>query len=510
MRRGLWFLILILFLALGLRLIALSSRTLWYDEAFAVLFSEKGLNAMLYGTLTPAGGAAADVHPLLYYTTLDVWMRVFGQSPVAVRMYSVLLGVMTVGMLYLLANELFGERTALAAAFIAAVAPFEVQYSQETRMYALLGLLLVSATWCFVRGWRTRRIGYWIAFGVLAGLAMYAQQLAAFYLAALGSVPILARRRDQMMRLALGAAIALIIYLPWLVNLPSQLGKLGSYWILKPSAIQPLVTVWSFIFAELPVTGPLILIVSMLTLVLLGVLLIYRVWETIRRHLSESTPLAFVLYLSVVPIALMWLVSQWRPVYLTRALLPSALMLYVVLAWLVTRAQLPRLLIGIIAVPWALTILLGLYTHYTWNTFPRPPFDSADQFIASNWQNGDHVVHANKITMLPMVYYNRGLTQAYIRDIPGSGEDTLAYPTQQSLGLFADECAATAAKASPRVWFVIFSEQVTQQNGQSTELTWFDAHYHRQSMQPFNDLLVYLYDQPDAVAKRGVCQEQSF
>src|ERR1044071_9403088 len=186
MRRGLLVLLLILLLALGLRLIALGSRTLWYDEAFAVLFSEKGLNAMLYGTLTPAGGAAADVHPLLYYTTLGDWMAIFGQSPVAVRMYSVLLGVATVGMLYVLTNELFGERTALTAALIAAVAPFEVQYSQETRMYALLGLLLVSVTWCFVRGWRTNKIGYWIAFGVLASLAMYTQQLAAFYLAALG------------------------------------------------------------------------------------------------------------------------------------------------------------------------------------------------------------------------------------------------------------------------------------------------------------------------------------
>src|SRR5258708_17561288 len=64
-------------------------------------------------------------------------------------------------------------------------------------MYALLGLLLIAATWCFVRGWRTRRLGYWIAFGVLAGLAMYAQQLAAFYLVALGVVPLLAPPNPQ-------------------------------------------------------------------------------------------------------------------------------------------------------------------------------------------------------------------------------------------------------------------------------------------------------------------------
>src|SRR5437868_14363765 len=88
-------LILVLLLAFGLRLLALSSRTLWYDEAFAVLFSEKGINAMLYGTLTPTGSAAADVHPLLYYTVLDGWMTLFGQSVAAVRLLSVIFGVAT-------------------------------------------------------------------------------------------------------------------------------------------------------------------------------------------------------------------------------------------------------------------------------------------------------------------------------------------------------------------------------------------------------------------------------
>ena len=68
-------LVLILLLAFGLRLINLGGRTLWYDEAFAVLFSATGLPAMLYGTLTPVAGGAADIHPLLYYTTLEGWMR---------------------------------------------------------------------------------------------------------------------------------------------------------------------------------------------------------------------------------------------------------------------------------------------------------------------------------------------------------------------------------------------------------------------------------------------------
>src|SRR5215218_1891506 len=89
---------LILLLALALRLINLGGRSLWYDEAFAVLFAGKGLNAMLYGTLTPVAGGAADIHPLLYYVTLDGWMHAAGQSVLVVRLWSVFWGVLCIAL----------------------------------------------------------------------------------------------------------------------------------------------------------------------------------------------------------------------------------------------------------------------------------------------------------------------------------------------------------------------------------------------------------------------------
>lgn len=506
-----WTLFLILILALGLRLIALGSRTLWYDEAFAVLFSEKGLSAMIYGTLTPVDGVAADVHPLLYYTTLDTWMGFVGQSPEVVRFYSVLTGVATVGMLYFLARELFDGRTATIAALIAAVAPFHVQYSQEARMYALLGLLLVTATWCFVRGWRTQQAAYWVGFGVLSGLSMYTQQLAGFYLVALGLVPFLVRRRDQIIRVVLSGGLAVLIYLPWLVNLPSQLGKVGNYWVARPTFVTPLVTLWSMIFVELPIPPSVTLFISLTTFVLVVVFLIIKAVPALRRATGDRSSLGLTLWLIAGPMGLMWLVSQWRPVYLTRALVPSALMLYIALAWLLTRTRLPRPILGLLVAVWGLSVALGLYAHYTWNTFPRPPFDQAYQAISGGWGDNDQVVHANKLTMLPMVYYDhllnieQDIRQSYVRDIPGSPEDTLALPTQDVLRLWASPCVAAAANGRPRVWFVIFKEQIEQQGGVSPDLAWMDAHYHRVRIETFNDLQVYLYDQPDAVARAAQC-----
>ena len=99
-------------LALALRMVALNARPLWYDEAFAVLFGEKGFALMLRGTLTPVEGAAADVHPLAYYTALNGWMQILGQSPFAVRMLSVFTGLLVVAAVFAIGRRLFDRRAA--------------------------------------------------------------------------------------------------------------------------------------------------------------------------------------------------------------------------------------------------------------------------------------------------------------------------------------------------------------------------------------------------------------
>jgi 4-amino-4-deoxy-L-arabinose transferase-like glycosyltransferase len=514
---------LILLLALVLRLFQLSERTLWYDEAFAVLFAEKGLDSMLYGTLTPVAGGAADIHPLLYYTTLNGWMAVFGESQFAVRLWSVVLGVATVGMIYLLARDLFGENTGLAAALITAVAPFHVQYSQETRMYALLGLLLVAAAWCFVRGARTpppsplpvhgegeemvslrQAWGWWVTFGVLAALAMYTQQLAAFYLVALGLVPLLTRRRDLFIRVLVGAGIALVLYLPWLVNLPSQFAKVRSYyWIDKPGIGALLRTTFSFLVVNLDIPRSAFFPALAGAAFLLIFMVIQVVLYLRRRRVVDRQPLLFVLWLAGAPVLLMWLVSQLQPVYLERSLLPSALMLYVALAWFFTRGSLPRPIAGVFAVLGLGLVGVGLYYQYTWATFPNSPFRDAAAYLHANLQPGDVVIHQNKLSALPTIYYGRMLPQRYIGDTPGSPEDTLALPTQQALKLPADACARAAAVGAKRVWWVVFSFAEQQYNGATPPrrefnqaVSWLNAHYTAGETQHFNDLDVTLYSDP--------------
>jgi mannosyltransferase len=464
---------------------------------------------MLEGTLTQEGGAAADVHPLLYYTLLHVWMGLVGQSPQAVRALSVLAGVLTVAMVFRLAADLFDRRVATLATLVTALAPFHIQYSQEARMYALMALWLTLATWCFVKGWRAgarravpawRGWPWWAAFAVLAALSMYTQQLSAFYLAALALFPAVLGRWDVFKRVAAAGVAALALYLPWLIHLPQQVGKISqAYWLPRPGLAQAAQTLFALTvpLLELP---QWILVGGLLAAMLLVVFLALRAYHARRA-------VGLVLWLAFAPPALMIVIGQLLPVYLPRALLPCVLMFYVGAGWLFARGGMPRVVVGGLTALWIVVGGAGLLQHYQWDSFPNSPFDRVAAYLNRTRRPGDVIVHSNKLTFLPMVYYDRELPQTFVADPPGSPQDTLAPATQRVLGLIEQPCVEEAVRGAERVWFVSFRREVEEAGGaEGTALGWMQAHFNHAGLTlRFNDLDVYPFTEPHAAARAGEC-----
>jgi mannosyltransferase len=519
--------ILILGIGFALRLAKIQARSLWYDEAFAVLFAEKGVSAMIYGTLTPVAGGAADIHPLLYYTTLNLWMQAAGQSVLAVRLWSVFWGMLCIALAYRIARELWDARVGVWTALLVAVFPFHIHYSQETRMYTLLCLLLLGAVVCYLRAVRPRqlrtgqalslhgilrrfgiqrhdvRLRWWIAFGVCAGLAMYTQQLAAFTLVALGLWALLTRRAPVIVGITIGTAIALVIYAPWLLQIPSQLQKINSYyWVAKPTGVTLFTSHYLFLTVYAELQPPLSLWALGSTMTLLVVSIVTAFLGLSRRKLplryvqTERRGLVMVAWLWLGSMLLMWGFSQFSPVYLERALITSAVMLYIFIGWALARGRALLRLVMLACV--VLQVAIGLSTQYSMNTFPFSPVREAMQCIGSQWQAGDRVVHHVKLSMLPAVYYARTLDQQYIGDAPGSAADTLALPTQEMLGLLAAPTLAEAVGDASRVWFIVYqrSERELSEIGVDDLAVMhaaLSARYGPPALLTFSDLNVYAY-----------------
>jgi mannosyltransferase len=285
-----------------------------------------------------------------------------------------------------------------------------------------------------------------------AALTLYAHNLGAFVVLALNMLPLARRRwRQRLLALALADLVALVLFGPWLVGvLPGQLGFVQrAYWTTVPrelEAIRALMLPVLTFYEE--VSQAWLLGLWLFVSVLLLILLIVRVCRVRSRA-------GWFLLLCWMPIAALFLVSQWRPVYVERALLPSALFYLVALGWLLTRGGLPRFLnLGL------LVLLAGatagsLGVHYAYDRFPRPPFEQLNVFLRDRLALGEVVIHDNKLTFFPAYYYNPDLPQTFCPDPPG-GADTLARPTQEALGLYATPVTETLETGVTGVWFVAF------------------------------------------------------
>jgi hypothetical protein len=193
-------------------------------------------------------------------------------------------------------------------------------------------------------------------------------------------------------------------------------------------------------------------------------------------------------------------VSRWRPLYLERALLPSALFYLVAVGWLLAQRGLPRPLRLGLAAMLAVATAGSLGVHYTYAGFPRPPFREAAAYLRDHVGPTDVVVHTNKLTYFPMHARDPDVPGIFLADPPGSPQDTLALPTQEALGMFATPTIAEGVGAAERVWLVYFSrelEEIRALEGEHPTLAWLEGGFVQVGQERFSDLIVALYRRED-------------
>jgi mannosyltransferase len=153
--------------ALGLAVRLAIPRGLWLDEAISVHQAHLGLPELIQNL------AQTDRHPPLHALILWADMHVFGSSDFAVRLPSVVAGMLVVPALYWLGHELYDRRTGLASALLGTVAPLLVWYSQEARDYAVVTLFAVLTVLGCARVLRRGEVADWILYTVSAALLVW-------------------------------------------------------------------------------------------------------------------------------------------------------------------------------------------------------------------------------------------------------------------------------------------------------------------------------------------------
>jgi mannosyltransferase len=205
---------------------------LWLDEALSA-----DIAALPLGEIP--GALRHDGHPPLYYALLHVWSAVVGSGDVAVRALSGFLSVLTLPFAYAAGRRAGGRLLGLLTLAVFALSPFALRYATETRMYALVTLLVVLGYLLVDDIARRDRSGPL----PLAGLALVTAALLWSHYWSLwlvggtalvllwgwrrAAAPAVARGSGR----ALGALVAGgVLFLPWLPSMLYQAAHTGTPW----------------------------------------------------------------------------------------------------------------------------------------------------------------------------------------------------------------------------------------------------------------------------------------
>jgi len=120
-----------------------------------------------------------------------------------------------------------------------------------------------------------------------------------------------------------------------------------------------------------------------------------------------------------------------------------------------------------------------------------------DLSLRQRFEAQDVIIHSNKLSLLPAVFFDRDLPQSFIEDQPGSPSDTLAPATRQVLHLQAEKDIQSATRNSKRAWYIIYQRSIDEYKARGypthPDLEYLNSQYTLESEEKWGSLQVLLY-----------------
>ncbi len=276
-------------LGIGFRFFELDRKLYWHDEAYTSIraagFTRQEIDDKLFqNRIVPApelqkyqrikpGSTEADTirslavedpqHPPLYFLMARWWMQQFGSSLTASRSLPAILSLLSLPLMYALAQELFASNlAALLATALLALSPFDILFAQTARQYSLLTATVIGSSWLLLKALRLRGWQNWACYSLAIALGFYTHPF--FCLTLIGhGVFIIAycffvkktklRGHVTNSQFFLAVTAALILYVPWIYVLATNLGRASATtdWTRVSPGLLYLVKLWTLSFTAL-------------------------------------------------------------------------------------------------------------------------------------------------------------------------------------------------------------------------------------------------------------------
>jgi len=131
-------LFLITIIALFLRLFNLMGKTIWFDESVSVYFSSVPFYEHFFSNM------------MTYYSFLSTWNSVFGIGLFQARIFSILLSLLSIYLIFIIGRKFFNLKIGLLSALLMSISSFYLYFSQTAKLYPLTVVLVLLSVYYFL------------------------------------------------------------------------------------------------------------------------------------------------------------------------------------------------------------------------------------------------------------------------------------------------------------------------------------------------------------------------
>ena len=389
-----YLLIAIVILATALRVYHIDFQSIWLDEIHTMNEANPKIPLKeLYNVIM-----AGEQMPPLYFYSLYFLFKIFGYTTLVARVYSAIVGIVSVFSIYLLGKEMINKKAGLFAALLLSVNSFHLYYSQDARPYILFFLFTTFSFYNLIKFLKLPSKKNALYYGITTAMminthffglfVLFSQYITLLFFLILSKNT---QRKGFFVNSFISGIVTLLLFIPSM-KVFIKVSEIKDFWIPAPT-----LDAYTLIFKEFFGNSELVLTLVGLLFIIYFIKLSKEKNTSIeyKSIIENKTIFAFVLLIPwIIIVLLIPLIRSYLsiPMIISRYFISILPALIIILSIAINQFKNKIIQIGIIGlfIVFSLTDIIIVKKYYT--NINKAQFRESTQFIIDNNSKKEPVV----------------------------------------------------------------------------------------------------------------------